>query len=170
MKLFLGATALALAAVPAPALAQVTTPPPRAVAADAQAAVDSLLAADRAFAAAAAEVDVVTALSAMFADDVRMPTPARGFTASKAQAVAVLAANPANRVARVDWAPVRGAISADGRHGFSFGFISTREPGRPERPGKYLAYWVRQPEGWRVAAYKRVARPAGPVSVAMLAP
>ncbi len=169
MKLFSAAAALALAALlPAPVAAQPAAAPTAPAAA--QAAVESLLAADRAFAAAAAEVDVVTALSAMFADDVRMPTPAGGFTASKADAVALLGSNPANKVARVGWAPVRGGVSADGSHGFSFGFITTREPGKPERPGKYLAYWVRQPEGWRVAAYKRVPRPAGAVSTAMLPP
>lgn len=166
MKLILAAAALALAALPAPALAQADP----AAAEHARAAVEDLLAADRAFAAAAADVDVVTALSAMFADDVRMATPAGVFARSKAEAVAALRANPANAVSRTRWAPVRGGVSADGSHGFSFGYMTTTEPGKPDRPGKYLAYWVKTPAGWRVAAYRRVGRPAGAVSTAILPP
>ena len=167
MKLFLGAAALALATLPAAVAAQPAT---TAVAASPQAALDELLAADRAFAAAAADVDVVTALSAMFADDVRMATPARTFARTKAEAVAVLRANPANLVSRTRWAPVRGGVSADGSHGFSFGYMTTTEAGKPDRPAKYLSYWVKTPAGWRVAAYRRVGRPAGAVSTAMLPP
>lgn len=159
--------ALSLAAAPA-ALAQ--APAVAAIAASPQAAVDSLLAADRAFAAAAADVDVVTALSAMFADDVIMPTPARKFARGKAAAVEVLRANPANLVARTSWTPVRGGVSADGQHGFTYGFMTTREAGKPDRPLKYLAYWVKKPEGWRVAAYRRIGRPAGDVDTATLPP
>lgn len=169
MKSLLRAAVLALSLSAAPAaFAQATT----AVAAEAgpQAAVDSLLAADRAFAAAAANVDVVTALSAMFADDVIMPTPARSFARGKAAAVEVLRANPANLVSRTSWTPVRGGVSADGQHGFTYGFMTTSEAGKPDRPAKYLAYWVWKPEGWRVAAYRRVGRPAGAIDTAVLPP
>jgi hypothetical protein len=38
------------------------------------------------------------------------------------------------------------------------------------RPGKYLAYWVRRPEGWRVAFYRRAGRPEGEVPAGMMAP
>ncbi len=169
MKTLIGvaAAALAFSALPATAMAATTTV---AVAASPQAAVDELLSADRGFAAAAADVDVITALSAMFADDVAMPAAPGRFVRGKAAAIEALSANPANKVARVSWAPVRGGVSADGLHGFTFGFIRTTETGKPERPGKYLAYWVKRPEGWRVAAYRRVGRPAGEVSTAMLAP
>lgn len=161
-----GVVALLMAAAPA-VLAQ--APLPAAVAATPQAAVDDLLAADRAFAAAAANVDVVTALSAMYADDVIVPTPAR-FARGKAAAVEVLRANPANLVSRLSWAPVRGGVSADGQHGFTYGFMTMSETGKPDRPLKYLAYWVKKPEGWRVAAYRRIGRPAGEVDTAALPP
>lgn len=167
MKLFLGAAALALAAATLPAAAAMAQAP---VAASPQAAVDELLAADRAFAAAAMHKNVVDGLSAMFAEDIRMPTPARAFTRTRAEAAEVLRGNPANLTAHVEWTPVRGGISADGTHGFSFGFIATKEAGKPDRPGKYLSYWVKTPAGWRVAAYRRVPRPAGEVSTAALAP
>ena len=60
-----------------------------------QAAADELLAADRAFAAAAAKTDVVTALSAMFAPDVVL-THAGGIAYGSAKAVDALKANPIN--------------------------------------------------------------------------
>jgi hypothetical protein len=35
---------------------------------------------------------------------------------------------------------------------------------------KYLSYWVREPVGWRVAAYRLARRAPGPVAVSMMAP
>jgi hypothetical protein len=35
---------------------------------------------------------------------------------------------------------------------------------------KYLAYWIKRPEGWRIVAFKRVTRPAGPISVETMQP
>jgi hypothetical protein len=37
-------------------------------------------------------------------------------------------------------------------------------------PGKYLAYWVKGADGWRVAGYKRARRAEGTVDTTMLAP
>lgn len=133
-------------------------------------AADELLAADRAFAAAAAGVDMVTGLSAMFDAQVVMPLPGGQFARGREAAIAALRANPFNAASRVEWAPVRAGISADGRHGFTFGFLTTRGDDGSVRPGKYLAYWIRTPQGWRAAAYKRVPRPEGEVSTALLAP
>jgi hypothetical protein len=81
-----------------------------------------------------------------------------------------LRSNPANLSGRAEWAPVRGGLSADGLHGFTLGSMTMRQQDGSERPGKYLAYWVRRPEGWRVALYRRVLRPEGPVPAAMMAP
>jgi len=153
--------ALAPAAAAGPAVQPAETP---------QAAVDGLLAADRAFAAAAAGTDVATGLSAMYDADVVVPLPGAAFARGKAAAVAALRANPANAAGRATWAPVRGGVSADGRHGFTFGFMTVAEPGKPDRGLKYLAYWVKRPEGWRVAAYKRAPRGPGEASAAMLPP
>ena len=38
------------------------------------------------------------------------------------------------------------------------------------RHRKYLAYWIRRPEGWRVVAYRQVVRAPGDVSTAPLPP
>lgn len=125
------------------------------------AAVEGLLAEDRAFSAASAKTDLVSGLSAMFDDRVIMPLPNATFARSKAEAIEGLRANPANAAARAEWAPVRGGISADGQHGFTFGYMTVMEAGKPPREAKYLAYWVKRPEGWRVAAYKRAPKPEG---------
>lgn len=131
--------------------------------------VDELLAADRAFAAAAANTDLITALSAMFADDVIMgagPTNARGRDA----AITALRGNPQNATSRISWSPIRGGVSSDGKHGFTQGYITTTRADNTKVDGKYLGYWIKKPEGWRLAVYKRMGRPEGPVSLAMSPP
>jgi ketosteroid isomerase-like protein len=125
-----------------------------------QQAVEELLAADRAFSKASAQTDVVTGLSAMFAPDVMMPVPGSQFAKGAAAATAALKGNPANLTARAEWTPVRGGISADGQHGFTFGYMTTRQADGSVVPGKYLSYWVKQKDGWRVAGYKRSRAPA----------
>ena len=135
-----------------------------------QAVVDELLAADRAFAAAAASTDVAGALEPMLLDDVIMPLPDRRFAMTRAEAVQFLRTNPDNAGAHLGWAPIRGGISADGQHGFTFGYMSLHRAAGDSVPLKYMAYWVRTPAGWRVAAYKRARRPAGDVSLAMMPP
>jgi len=135
-----------------------------------QTAVDELIAADRAFASAAAKVDVTAGLSAMFADDVAMPTPAGRFAEGKPAAVAVLQGNADNATSHIEWTPVRGGISADGRHGFTLGFMTLHRADGTTMPLKYLAYWVKQPAGWRVVAYKRTRASAAPPSLDPMAP
>jgi ketosteroid isomerase-like protein len=121
-----------------------------------QAAVEELLAADRGFAAAGAKLDAVAALSAMFADDVEMmPVPKEGFARGKAKAIEALKAAPDYAASHVEWTPVRGGISADGQHGFTFGYMALANPDGSRTPLKYLSYWIRQPQGWRVAVFKR---------------
>ena len=65
---------------------------------------------------------------------------------------------------------MRGGISADGTHGFTYGFLSLTGGDPAKRDRKYLAYWIKRPEGWRVAAYRQNAREAGEVSHNMIAP
>lgn len=142
----------AVMAASAPLQATVVTP--------ARAAVDELLAADRMFSAKSANTDLVSGLSAMFDDKVVMPA-ASGLAIGEAAVVAALKANAANQGVTADWTPVRGGISADGQHGFTFGYMTIRKRGAADRQAKYLSYWVKTSEGWRVAAYKRAPKPAG---------
>src|SRR5689334_18030742 len=95
-------SAVVMLACAARAAAPITTP------AD---AVKHLLDADRAFAAAAANTDLVTAISAMFAPDVATPVPGAKFSATAAEATAALRAAPGNNDSHVSWTPVRGGIS-----------------------------------------------------------
>ena len=135
-----------------------------------QSAVDELLAADRAFAAASAATDLVSGLTAMFADEVAIPMPPGQFVDGKTAIVAALRANADNLTSRTDWTPVRGGISADGRHGFTFGYMAIRRKDGDALPLKYLSYWVKQPAGWRVVAFKRTRANAAPASRSPIAP
>ncbi len=119
---------------------------PRAVAAE-------LLAADRAFAGAAKQKDVIGALGAMFARDVAM-THSGGIAYGAESAVAALKANPIN-AGRIEWNPVRVSVSGDGLHGFTAGLMTLQRGDGSTTPMKYLAYWEKRQDGWRVLAYKR---------------
>lgn len=128
------------------------------------ASLDELVEADRAFAKAGRERPLPDAIGAMLAADAVMP--ARGdkpFLRSRDEIVAYLAANPAAATARADWYPVRGGISADGRQGFTAGYIMVTQADGTKQPGKYIAYWARTKGGWRALAYKRAPRPEGAV-------
>jgi ketosteroid isomerase-like protein len=135
-----------------------------------QSAVDELLAADRAFSSASAKVDLLTGLTAMFADDVVIPMPPAQFVDGKAAVVAALEQNGDNRTSKTEWTPVRGGVSADGQHGFTFGYMTIHRGDGTDLPLKYLAYWIKRPEGWRVAAYKRARASAPPDTIAPMTP
>ena len=141
-----------------------------AVAGSPQAAVDALLATDRAFSAASAKTDVIAGLSAMFADAVVMPGADGQFANGREAVITALRGNPDNALSRIEWAPLRGGVSADGQHGFTFGSMTLRRPDATIVPMKYLAYWVKGAEGWRVAAYKRVRATAGQTAIDPMPP
>ena len=132
---------------------------------------DELLSADRAFAAAAASRSATETLSAMITDDVVFYiVPVANQARSRGEAIEVMRKAFGADPVRLSWIPVRAGISADGTQGFTYGFMDRIVAGKPTAPGKYVAYWVRKPEGWRVAAFKLVPRPEGPVSTALRAP
>lgn len=134
-----------------------------------QSVAQELIDTDRRFGAAAAGTTLIPALTAMFTQDVIVPGPA-GLAFGLEDVTAALNANPLNASSKVTWAPVRGGLSADGTHGFTFGFMTLTQADGKVVPLKYLAYWIRRDGQWRVAAYKRRLRPEGEVSTAMLAP
>ena len=138
---------------------------------DPAAQVESLLAADRAFSAAAASAPTpADALAAMFDAEVVLPG-APALTVGREPALALFRAAPAWQSGTVSWRPVRGGVSADGTQGFSYGYLTVTagDPARRER--KYLAYWVRRAEGWRVAAYRQIPlQPGGAPTAGLHAP
>jgi len=134
------------------------TPTPQSVASE-------LLAADRAFSTAAAKMNVVDGLSAMFTPDVIMPTPAGVFADGKAKAIDALKTNPDNLAGRVQWAPAGVGVSADGLQGFTYGYMTLTRADTSTLGVKYLAYWIKTPDGWRVLGYKRRGSPQNPTSM-----
>jgi ketosteroid isomerase-like protein len=143
---------------------------PAAAKRDAMAALDELIAADRDFSDQAGKAsDPVAGISAMFDAEVIMPSP-RGNAVGREAVQALFRDNPSYKDGKVSWTPVRGGISADRTHGFTYGFLSLTggDPARRER--KYLAYWIKRPGGWRVAAYRQQVREAGEVSKEMYPP
>lgn len=133
-------------------------------AASPQSAADELLAADRAFAATARQQDIIPALTAMFAPDV-IATIGTRVVAGTANVVDALKANPLNTAGRIAWTPARVSVSGDGLHGFTAGFMTVHRPDGSTQPLKYLAYWARRKEGWRVMVYKRgIAKEPAPAT------
>jgi len=138
---------------------------------DARARVEALLAADRAFsAAAAAAPSAADGLAPMFDAEAVMPAPGRGHIVGREAVIAMLRDSPAFQGGIAAWTPVRGGVSADGSQGFTFGFLTLSGGDPARRNRKYLAYWIRRPEGWRVAAWRQIVREPGEISIAMMAP
>jgi hypothetical protein len=120
-----------------------------------QTVVDSLLAADRAFAADARQRTPAEIITSLLADTAIVPLPTGTFARGKDAARAALAANPDQTSGHLEWFPIRGGVSADGQHGFTVGYMTHHRADHTRTPLKYLAYWVREPAGWRVAVYRR---------------
>jgi ketosteroid isomerase-like protein len=136
-----------------------------------QSAVDELLAADRGFAAAASTRSVVDALSAMFAESIVMlAPPPTNFARGRTQAAEILRSNPDNLAGRAEWSPIRGGIAADGAHGFTVGYMTVHRPDKTRVAWKYVAYWTKQREGWRIAVYKRARANESPAAASTMPP
>ncbi|MBP6774652.1 MAG: nuclear transport factor 2 family protein [Gemmatimonadaceae bacterium] len=163
--------------VSAAALVSTTTRPSGEAATQATPAqrAQSLLDADRAYAASSASKDLAAALAPMLATGVIMPTPG-GFAIGKDAVLAALHASP-DAAAHVTWNPVRVGISADGLHGFTFGYmtISTAGTNPNDRndstrtPAKYMTYWALESGTWRALAFKR-GRAAGTAALTLMTP
>ena len=135
--------------------------------------VEQLLAADRAFSAAAAGAPTAAeGFAPMLDAEVVMPVPGPGpgFATGRDAVIAAFRDSPAFREGRISWAPIRGGISADGAHGFTYGYLTLTAGDPARRNRKYLAYWIRRPAGWRVAAYRQLPRAPGEAPSAMLPP
>lgn len=130
---------------------------------------DELIAVDRAYAASASNANLTDTLLGMFRDDVTMNWP-KGFARGREEAKAALQSNAANADTRLSWTPLRAGVSADGLHGFTLGVMSMTMPDKTLRPAKYMAYWIKDASGWKVAAYKRAPAGAGAAPTEVWAP
>lgn len=137
-----------------------------ATAGDVESAMQALLAADRRFAEAAGAAGLAAAYGSMFVTNV-VVNARTGMLRGRDTVIAELAASP-DAGARATWQPVGGGIASDLRNGYTYGYMTVTRPDGSTHPGKYLAYWIREASGWRVAVYRRTPRPAGEPSLAML--
>ena len=126
-------------------------------------AAQALAGEDRRFSDLGATDDLVTSITRMLAVDAVMPTGPAGFAEGREEIAAALRADSLNATSRANWIPIRAGISADGMQGFTLGFLDVTRADGTVLPGKYLSYWERRVDGWRVVAYKRVRRAIGRV-------
>ena len=136
---------------------------------DPAAAYAELLEAERALSTAAENRAPAEAIAAMFDAEVQLPTR-DGIANGREAATAALAANPSSRGTGASWRSIGGGVSADGQQGFTFGYldIAGGDPARARR--RYLAYWVKRPEGWRMLAFRQLVRRPDEAEIGPVAP
>jgi len=125
-----------------------------------------LLAVDRAYAEAAKSVNLIEALVAPLAPDGVFLAPGPVILRGPDAARALLTATPSNALSKWSWTAIRVDVSSDGKEGYTMGYTELTQPSGTVLPGRYVAYWAKQPDGtWKAEAYKRVLRAAGSVSL-----
>ena len=102
---------------------------------------------------------VLERLEHMLSAEVLVPTRQGDFARGREQAIEALQAGPLHNVDKWAWQPVRVGLSADAQHGFTAGFQRHVLADGAKRRAKYLAYWIREGDVWRLRAYRVV--PAG---------
>ncbi len=122
--------------------------------------VEELLAADRAFAQAAAADGLDGWMSFMTADAARMPIFGSDFVAGDAAIRALDGPLLSSAEQLLTWMPESGHLFDDGRHGFTSGTyeVRNRAGGASLDAGRYLTFWRLTEDGWRVAFDTGVAR------------
>lgn len=133
-----------------------------------QAAAEDLLAADARLGATGGLLS--EAFGPMLAADVVMPDGRNGFAEGADALLQALQRDTALAGARAAWTPVRAAMSADGTHGMTLGFLDLTTTDGSIRGYKYLSYWIRDENGWRVAVWRRMPRAPGEVDRRPLPP
>ena len=129
-------------------------------------AIQRMVATERAFAAATAEIGVRDGFLTFFADDaIQLQAGASGTQASIGRARDGLRAQPPPRlplVSRLMWEPFTGHVSSDGTLGWLTGaFVSLNQVTKDiTSRGAYFSVWKRQPDGtWRVWLDEGIALP-----------
>lgn len=131
------------------------------------AALTELLAEEKSLAEAAATLPPAEAIASLLADDTRLYTRGGPFT-GRAAALAALKANPGNHGKSASWRSIKSGISGDGTHGFTLGYLDIEGADPKTAHRRYLAYWVKGEQGWRVAALKQALRQPGEAEIAGL--
>ena len=120
---------------------------------------ESLLAADRAHAAASA-TGLATGFPRALASDAVLLWPMLPITRGHDSVVAVIERLPASAQRKMTWHAVRADVSSDGTKGYTAGYGERTGPVAPDSarlattPIRYAAFWTKDAAGeWRVAAW-----------------
>ncbi|MEO7603137.1 MAG: nuclear transport factor 2 family protein [Sphingomicrobium sp.] len=121
------------------------------------AALSELLTEEEQLAKAAETLDPAAGIASMLAEDARLYARGGPYN-GRAAALEALKANPANHGKNAGWRSIKSGICGDGTHGFTFGYL-TVDGGDPKTAQRrYLAYWIKNASGWRVAALKQALK------------
>lgn len=123
---------------------------------DAEEAHDALLRSDLGRADSVAHRGYIDGLSASFTDDVVYLRGGLPIVLGRPAARAIIAAESLGARATVRWQPVRAEASIDGKSGYSYGYAvygSAQPTTTSVRIDRYIAFWRREAEGWRIAGY-----------------
>jgi ketosteroid isomerase-like protein len=131
---------------------------------------DSLLAADMARGADATKLGLATAAATWLDTAVIYLRSGAPIIYGRTPAVTVLSAGAPDR-ATYAFRPLGGAVSRDGRGGYTFGVTAVALPDADTpllRLAHYIAFWRRDADGvWRIAAYADIGGPAAPASASL---
>ena len=117
---------------------------------------DALLRADIARADSVAHGGYADGLASRLTEDVIFLRGGLPIIRGRAAARAILAAESLGTSPAVRWQPVRAEASTDGKSGFSYGYAifgAAQPTATSIRVDRYIAFWRRDGELWRIAAY-----------------
>lgn len=127
-----------------------------------------LLSEDRAAEQKARAGDFVGALSGLMAPQGVLLAPLPDLERGPAAARATLERDTLNARSSARWTVLRHDVSADGRDGYSYGYLDVTRPSGEVLLGRYHAYWRRSDAGrWQVLALTRARRASGPTTTAL---
>ncbi|HEX2078712.1 MAG TPA: DUF4440 domain-containing protein [Longimicrobium sp.] len=112
----------------------------------------SLRAADRHVSAAVEARGIRAGLAPHLADSADVLIPGAVLLRGRDAALAALDATPF-AATRLRWEPIRADVSADGRSGYTYGGGSGTGPDGSSTPARYIAFWQRAGDGWKLAAF-----------------
>lgn len=132
---------------------------------------DSLLVADAARGKNATRLGLATAAAAWVDTNVVYLRSGAPIIYGRDAALPVIAAG-APQHATYAWRPLGGAVSRDGRGGYTFGVAATSVPDSDGTPAlrldHYIAFWRRDQGGaWQIAAYADVGGPPPPAGASL---
>jgi ketosteroid isomerase-like protein len=143
IKLLMALLPAAVLASAAPAVAQVDLGTARAL----------LRAADRSVSDEVQARGVRIGLAPHLADSADVLIPGAVLLRGRDAALAELDRGPFAGT-RLRWEPIRVDVSADGRSGYTYGGGTSTGADGTSTPARYIAFWRRDGDGWKIAAFQ----------------